>query len=268
MAWRTARVAVVACLAAALVLFLADLRGAAPTQALRGVVGAVTGPVEQSLARVRTEVGGRIGGSAAERARIAQLEQELAEARAEAAALARGQVDDATARALAAAAPASGYRQVPARVLAQATPQDQVRSVTISVGSGDQVAPGMAVLGPGGMVGVVDSVAPSVATIRLVVDTATALPARVAESEERGVLRGTGTAGALVLLDPLGGMASGDLVVTLGSTDGAIPADLPIGRIEAVVGSAADLSRAAEVAPVVDDSTLDRVLVLVPEDAS
>lgn len=267
MAWRSARVAVVACLAAALLLFLADLRGAAPTEAMRGVVGAVTGPVEQALARVRTAVDERIGGSAQERARIAQLEQDLAEARADAAALARGQVDDGTARALAAAAPASGFRQVAARVVAQATPQDQVRSVTISVGSGDNVGPGMAVLGPGGMVGVVDSVAPSVATVRLVVDAATALAARVAESEERGVLRGTGSAGTLVLLDPLGAMAVGDLVVTLGSADGAIPADLPVGRIDAVVGSAAALTRAAEVAPVVDDSTLDRVRVLVPEDA-
>jgi len=267
MAWRSARVAVVACLAAALLLFLADLRGAAPTQALRGVVGAVTGPVEQALARARTEVDARIGGSAQERARIEQLEQELAQARAEAAALARGQVDDATARALAAGAPASGFQQVAARVVAQATPQDQVRSVTISVGSGDDVAPGMAVLGPGGMAGVVDSVAPSVATVRLVVDAATALPARVAQSQERGVLRGTGTSGALSLLDPLGTMAVGDLVVTLGSADGAIPADLPIGRIDAVVGSAADLTRAAEVTPMVDDSTLDRVIVLVPEGA-
>lgn len=268
MAWRSARVALAVCLAAALLLFLADLRGAAPTRALRGVVGAVTGPVEQALGRARAEVAERIGGSAQDRARIAQLEVELDAARADAAALARGQVDDATARALAAAAPASGFRQVPARVVAQATPQDQVRSVTVSVGSGDAVAPGMAVLGPGGLVGLIDSVAPSVATVRLVIDPATALPARVAETEERGVLRGTGGAATMVLLDPLGAMAAGDLVVTLGSAGGAVPAGLPIGRIDAVLGSAADLTRAAEVAPVVDDSTLDRVLVLVPEDAS
>lgn len=265
MAWRTARVGLVVCLGAALLLFLADLRGAAPTQALRGVVGAVAGPVEQALSWVGTEVGERIGGSAQERARIEQLEAELAQARAESAAVAQGQVDDATARELASVVPATGYRQVPARVVAEATPQDQVRSVTVSAGSGDGVAPGMAVVGPGGMVGLVDSVSPTVATVRLVIDPATALPARVAASQEQGVLRGTGTEAALGLLDPLGQMAAGNLVVTLGSADGAIPADLPLGRISAVVGSAADLSRAATVAPAVDDSTLDRILVLVPE---
>ena len=265
MAWRTARVGLIVCLGAALLLFLADLRGAAPTQALRGVVGAVAGPVEQALSWMRTEVGERIGGSAQERARIEQLEAELAQARAEAAAVAQGQVDDATARELAAVVPASGYRQVPARVVAQATPQDQVRSVTISAGSRDGVAPGLAVVGAGGMAGVVDSVSPTVATVRLVIDPATALPVRVAASQEQGVLHGTGTAATLGLLDPLGAMAAENLVVTLGSADGAIPADLPLGRIGAVVGSVADLTRAAQVAPAVDDSTLDRILVLVPE---
>lgn len=265
MAWRSARVVVAVCLAAALLLFLADLRGSAPTRALRGAVGAVAGPVEEGLSWVRRQVGSRVGGSADERARIAELEQDLADARAAAAALAAGQVEAATARELAAGAPAAGYRSVAARVVARATPQDQVRSVTISVGSGEGVGPGMAVLGVGGMAGVIDSVAPGVATVRLVVDTATALPARVAGSQERGVLRGTGSAGTLTLLDPLGAMAPGDLVTTVASLDGAIPADLPLGRIAEVSGSAADLTRAAQVPAAVDVSTLDRVLVLVPE---
>jgi rod shape-determining protein MreC len=268
MAWRSARVALVVCLVAALLVFLADLRGAAPTQVLRGTVGAVTGPVEQGLAWVRTEVGERVGGSADERARIERLEAELAEARAAAAAAAAGQLDAAEARELAAAAPDAGYRSVPARVVARATPQDRVRSVTISAGSRDGVAAGMAVVGVRGLAGVVDSVAPRVATVRLVIDAATALPVRVASSGERGVLRGTGTAAAATLLDPLGEMAVGDLVVTLGAADASIPADLPIGRISALTGSAADLTRQAQVAPAVDDSTLDRLLVLVPEDVS
>jgi rod shape-determining protein MreC len=265
MAWRSARVVVAVCLASALLLFLADLRGSAPTRALRGAAGAVAGPVEEGLAWVRGQVGSRVGGSADEQARIAALEEELARARAAAAALAAGQVAQDAARELAAGVPASGYRSVPARVIAQATPQDQVRSVAISVGSGDGIAPGMAVVGTGGMAGLIESVAPGVATVRLVVDTATALPARVAASGERGVLRGSGSAGTLTLLDPLGSMAPGDLVTTLASADGGIPADLPLGRITELTGSAADLTRLAIVAPAVDVSTLDRVLVLVPE---
>lgn len=262
---RSARVALAACLAAALLLLLADLRGGAPTAALRGAVGAVAGPVEEGLSWVGHQVSSRVGGSEQERVRITELESELAAARSAAAALAGGQVDERTARELAAAIPSSGYRAVAGRVVAQATQQDQVRSVAVSVGSRDGVAAGMAVVGVGGLAGIVASVAPGVSTVRLVVDAATGLPARVAASGEQGVLRGTGDAAALTLLDPLGAMAAGDLVTTMPSADGTLPAGLPVGRVTEVLGSAADLSRRALVTPAVDDSTLDRVVVLVPE---
>ena len=72
-------------------------------------------------------------------------------------------------------------------------------------------------------------------------------------------------AGAITLLDPVGDMAQGDLVVTVGTPDGAVPADLRIGLIDAITGLASDLTRRADVTPAIDDSTLDRVVVLVPE---
>jgi rod shape-determining protein MreC len=267
MAWRPARIALAVALGAAMLLLLADLRGVAPTRALRGAVGAISGPVEEALAGIGRGIGQRVGGSAEERARIAQLEAELTEARAAAAAAAAGQLDASQAREVAAGMPATGYRQVAARIVATATPQDQVRSVTISAGSAQGVAPGLAVVSAGGLAGVVDSVSPGVATVRLVVDPATELPARIAASAERGVARGSGADLALTPLDPLAAMAVGDLVATVGTADGAIPADLPIGRIETITGSAAELSRRAVVAPGVDPATLDHVVVLVPEGA-
>jgi rod shape-determining protein MreC len=121
------------------------------------------------------------------------------------------------------------------------------------------------VVAPGGLAGLVDSTGPGVSTVRLLVDPATALTARVASSGEVGVLRGTGSAARFELLDPLGQMAPGDLIVTLGTADGTLPADLPLGRISTITGSAADLTRVAHVGPAVDGSTLDRVVVLVPE---
>jgi rod shape-determining protein MreC len=265
MAWRPARIALAVALGAAVLLLLADLRGVAPTAALRGAVGAMTGPAEEALAGIGRGIGQRVGGSAVERDRIAQLEAELAEARAAAAAAAAGQLDEARAREVAAGLPSTGYRQVEARVVATATPQDQVRSVTISAGSGQGVAPGLAVVAAGGLAGVVDAVSPGVATVRLVVDPATELPARVAVSAELGVVRGAGADLGLTPLDPLAAMAVGDLVITVGTSDGAIPADLPIGRIVTIAGSAAELSRRAAVAPGVDPATLDHVVVLVPE---
>jgi rod shape-determining protein MreC len=152
--------------------------------------------------------------------------------------------------------------------VALSTPQDQVGSATISAGSGSGVRAGQAVVAPGGLVGLVASVGPGVATVRLLVDPTSALSARVAASREAGLVRGTGPAAALTLLDPLGTMAVADLVVTMGTPDAVVPADLPIGRIAAITGTAAELTRRAALAPGVDVSTLDRVVVLVPDGAT
>jgi rod shape-determining protein MreC len=170
-------------------------------------------------------------------------------------------------RALAALAPSAGYTPVPGRVVSVSAAQDPTRSAAISAGSGDGVRAGLAVIGAGGLAGIVDWVSPQVSTVRLIVDPATEIAARVVSSGEVGVFRGTGGAGRFELLDPLGQMAPGDLIVTLGTPGGDLPADLPLGSVAEVSGSSAALTRAAEVTPAVDDSTLDRVVVLVPDGA-
>ena len=60
-------------------------------------------------------------------------------------------------------------------------------------------------------------------------------------------------------------MAQGDLLVTLGTPGGELPGGLPLGDFATVTGSSAALTRSAEVTPAVDNSTLDRVAVLVPD---
>lgn len=259
------RFVLAACVVVALLLVLADVRGAALPNVLRGVAGALAGPPEQVLAWARSGVVDRLGASTRDaQEQIAELEAELASARSQAAAAATAQLDERALRQLAAGAPASGFRMVPGRVVAVASAQDQVRSATISVGSTHDVAVGQAVITGAGMLGVVDSVSPLVATVRLVVDPASTIAVRVGDSGEAGLHRGAGSDGSLELLDPLGPMAPGDLVVTLGTPTLGVPGGLLIGRIAAVTGSAADLTRTARVAPAVDDSTADRVAVLVP----
>jgi rod shape-determining protein MreC len=265
MAWRSTRVLVGVAVAVAVLLILVDVRGSGPTDAVRGVAGAVAGPPERALAWVRTQAGARLGGSAQDRARIFELEQQLAQARAAAGAAAAGTLTEAETRALAALAPSEGFTPVAGRVVSVSAAQDPARAAAISVGSGDGVRAGLAVIGVGGLAGIVDAVSPQVSTVRLVVDPATQLAARVASSGEVGVFRGTGRAGRFELLDPLGRMAPGDLIVTLGTPGGDLPAGLPLGTIAEVTGSSAALTRAAEVTPAVDGSTLDRVSVLVPE---
>ena len=267
MAARTVRGVFVAVLAVAAMLLLLDVRGAGPADTLRGAAGAVTGPPVRALSWLRTELGTRFGGAADEQARIAQLERELTEARAALGQRAAG-AEVAGAQGLVAALPISGYTMEPARVVARPAPQGLTGAVTISAGSGAGIAPGMVVIDSDGVVGVVDTVSPGLSTLRLTSDSDARLAARVATSKEAGILQGTGEdAAALTLLDPLGPMAVGDRVVTIRTADGRVPADLPLGRITAIVGSAADLSRTAQVDPGVDASTLDRLAVLVPQDS-
>jgi rod shape-determining protein MreC len=263
MTWRSTRV-VGAVVAFALLLILLDVRGSGATDALRGAAGAVAGPPERALAWVRTQAGARLGGSDDERARIAELEAQLAQATAKAGAAAAGTLAESDARALAALAPSEGFTPVQGRVVSISVAQDPARSAGISAGSGDGVRAGLAVLSAEGLVGLVDSVSPQISTVRLTIDPATQIAARVASSGELGVFRGTGSAGRFELLDPLGPMAPGDLIVTLATPGGDLPADLPLGTVSSVGGSSAALTRAAEVTPAVDDSTLDRVAVLVP----
>jgi rod shape-determining protein MreC len=264
MAWRSTRVLVGAAVALALLLILIDLRGTGPTEALRGVTGAMAGPPEHALGWVRTQAAESFGSSEGDRARIADLEKQLAQAHAAAGAAAIGSLSEADLRALAALAPSEGFAPVAGRVVSVSGAQDPARSAAISTGSSNGVRAGLAVIGAGGLAGMVDSVSPRVSTVRLVVDPTTEIAARVASSGEVGVFRGTGRAGRFELLDPLGRMAPGDLIITLGTPGGDLPADLPLGSIATVTGSSAALTRAAEVTPVVDDSTLDRVAVLVP----
>ena len=266
MAARTVRGVFVAVLAVAAMLLLLDVRGAGPADTLRGAVGALTGPPVRAFSWLRTEAGARFGGAADEQARIAQLEQELTEARAALGQRASG-AEVTGAQELVAALPIAGYTLQPARVVARSAPQHLTGAVTISAGSGAGVTPGMVVIDSDAVVGVVDTVSPGVSTLRLTSDSDARLAGRVATSKETGILQGTGEdAAALTLLDPLGAMAVGDRVVTIRSADGTVPADLPLGQITSVVGSAADLSRTAQVDPGVKASTLDRLAVLVPQD--
>lgn len=261
---RTARGALLAVLVGAALLVLLAARGAGPGEALRSGAAAVVAAPQRAVAWVRGYAEDHLGAATDERARIAELEQQLLDAR-----IALGQplpgVGEQTWTAeLSAALPTPGYTARPARIVAESKPQDLVRTLAISTGTDRGVRPGQAVVTPDGVIGFVASAASTVSTVRLVTDPASQLAARVSRSGELGVLRGEGTTASLTLLDPLGGMTAGDSVRSVATSDGLVPADLPLGRVDAVSGSAADLTREATVRPVADPSTLDRVAVLVP----
>lgn len=275
------RTAVGVCLLAALTLVIADVRGSDLGGRLRSVAALVSGPVEAVLSSGSGQVpdsaggAGRAAGSRpgemADSASISELRADNEALRAALAAAARAELDRVAATELAALAPPVGYQQVRARVIAVAPPADLVAAITLDTGSSSGVATGAAVISAKGLVGVVDSVSPYTATVRLVSDAASTIGARVSRTKEVGLFRGGGGAdrGTLQLLDPMGAMETGDLVVTLGSHNGLpFPRGLPIGRITQKAGSAVAADRRAVIATAVDSSALDEVLVLVAPTSS
>lgn len=255
-----------ACALLALCLIVVDSRGGIGG-AVRGWAGAATGPVERAVAAVMQPLT-RLG--AGNSAALATLRAENQALRDELGSAARAQVSAESLRELSALAPAAGFTRIPTHVVALSGPADLVRSASIAAGSRAGVAPGQVVICRVGALGVVDTVSPTTATVRLLSDRASSVLVRVVASKELGFLAGAGreSAGRLVPLDQLAELRSGQLLVTAGAGDASpFPAGLPVGRIDVVSGSAADLSRAAAVRFAADESTLDEVMVLAPEAA-
>jgi rod shape-determining protein MreC len=160
---------------------------------------------------------------------------------------------------------AGDYRFVPAEVIAVGPAQDFAWTVTIDAGRNDGVESDMTVINGDGLVGHVVKTTASTATVVLVVDAESSVGARIAGSEEIGVVSGTGDQNVLnfTLLDPMADVRKGDALVTFGSKGGRPYAPgLPIGEVVSVSGSAGDLTRVAKVRPFADMSRLTVVGVV------
>jgi rod shape-determining protein MreC len=158
------------------------------------------------------------------------------------------------------------YRVVPAEVIAIGPAQDFSWTVTIDAGSDDGIELDMTVLNYQGLVGRVSNVEKRTSSVVLIVDPSVSVGARVAGSQEIGILSGTGKQSELQyqLLDPLASLEKGAALVTFGSKDGRpyVPG-VPIGEVLSVAGTAGQLSRVATVRPFADISTLSIVGVVV-----
>ncbi len=162
---------------------------------------------------------------------------------------------------------------VPAQVVGSCG-SDLSRCVYIDKGSNDGLAPDMAVITAGGIVGKVLHVYPSTSQVLMINDQSSGVGVLLEKSRLQGVLRGT-LNGELMLERVMSDetVAPGETVVSSGG-DQIFPKGLPVGTVTSVkpgkemflsikVRSAADLSRVEEVlivtqkqerAPVVEES--------------
>ena len=189
------------------------------------------------------------------RQRVLQLEWEVQEQRA----LAN------QARALEDALGLKQRQQAPtlaARVIA-GNPSPDVMTVTIDRGTADGVAPDMAVIGPGGVVGrVIGPMAPHAARVQLLVDRNAGVAVTFEHSGAGGMV--VGGAEALPLRAELFPLAAdiqpGERVESSGQ-DGIYPPGFLVGTVERVSGAGAE--REVIVKPAVDFSHIGVVLIVL-----
>ncbi len=160
----------------------------------------------------------------------------------------------------------AGYHLLAAEVIVRQS-SNWFQSVVINRGQRDGVRSKMAVINSRGMVGYIEKVTYTTATVRLLGDRDFQVPVRTDKSGEFGVLKGRGNDEDPVVEFPYNRDAQvepGHVIVTsgLGTT---IPGDLYIGTVTSVYMQDNNLVRSGTVKPGVDLNHLSFVQVVMTE---
>jgi rod shape-determining protein MreC len=150
-----------------------------------------------------------------------------------------------------------------ARVISQ-DPSTLINYIVIDQGREDEIAVGMPVVTPAGLVGRVTEVGSNWARVLLINDTTSSVNAVVQSTRATGVVQGQGQGSDLLIMRylPLGeSVKEGDLILTSG-IGGAFPKRLVIGQVIQVRQRDTDLFTEAVVRPSVALSRLEFVLVM------
>jgi rod shape-determining protein MreC len=139
------------------------------------------------------------------------------------------------------------------------------RTVVIDKGSHDGLREGLPVVVSEGVVGRTLQVSPYQSRVLLITDASSAVAVLVQSSRSRGICRGEGE--ELILNYALRGDAvqAGDPIVTSG-TGGIFPKGLPVGKVSSAYQGPYGLFQTIKVAPAVDFSRLEEVLVLMRDE--
>jgi rod shape-determining protein MreC len=151
-------------------------------------------------------------------------------------------------------------KPLPAQVIGSSG-SDLSQSIYIDKGSNDGVAPDMAVITAGGIVGKVLRVYPSTSLVLMINDQSSGVGALLEKTRLQGVLRGTPT-GELMLERVMSDetVAPGDAVLSSGG-DQIFPKGLPVGTVSKV-SPGKELFLNIKVKPAADLSRLEEVLVV------
>jgi rod shape-determining protein MreC len=159
----------------------------------------------------------------------------------------------------------AGYDVVNAKVISQGSTTSFTQTITIDAGTSSGVRANMTVLSGYGLVGVVKYAYRNSALVQLASDPAFKIGARIAGTQQIGILSGQGTRkGVLQLLDNTTQVRKGDALLARGSQNGRpfVPG-VPIGEVISVDNSPGAVTQTADVKFYTNFSTLGVVAVVV-----
>jgi len=159
----------------------------------------------------------------------------------------------------------AGYKVVNARVISQGSSTSFTQTITIDAGTSSGIHTNMTVLSGFGLVGVVKYAYTDSALVQLASDPAFRIGARIAGSQQIGILSGQGTRkGVLQLLDNTTQIRKGDALLARGSQNGRpfVPG-APIGEVTSVDNSPGAITQTADVKFYANFSTLGVVAVVI-----
>ena len=157
------------------------------------------------------------------------------------------------------------FKVVGAKVISQGSSTSFTQTITIDAGTTSGIQSNMTVITGFGLVGVVKVAYSNSAIVQLASDPAFRIGARIAGSQQIGILSGQGTRkGVLQLLDNTEEVKVGNVILARGSTNGRpfVPG-VPIGEVTSVDNSASAITQTADVKFYTNFSTLGVVAVVV-----
>ena len=157
------------------------------------------------------------------------------------------------------------YKVVSAKVISQGSSTSFTQTISIDAGTTSGIKKNMTVLSGFGLVGVVKIAYSHSALVQLASDPAFRIGARIAGTQQIGILSGQGTRkGVLQLLDNTTEVKVGDVLLARGSQNGRpfVPG-APIGEVTSVDNSPGAVSQTADVKFYANFSTLGVVSVVV-----
>ncbi len=158
-----------------------------------------------------------------------------------------------------------GFKVVGAKVISQGASTSFTQTLTIDAGSKSGIHTNMTVISGFGLVGVVKIAYENSAVVQLASDPSFRVGARIAGTQQIGILSGQGTRkGVLQLLDNTTEVKVGDAILARGSNNGRpfVPG-VPIGEVTSVDNSAGAVTQTADVKFYTNFSTLGVVAVVV-----